>query len=106
MEIVDYIVESEEFEREGKFLVLVIYDIIENNKRVRFSKFLESYGVRIQKSAFEVYITQKLYEKLIKEIPKRISQEDNVRVYKIYENNEILQFGVVIDYEKEDTIIF
>lgn len=106
MEIVDYIVESEEFERERKFLVLVIYDIIENNKRVRFSKFLESYGVRIQKSAFEVYITQKLYEKLIKEIPKRISQEDNVRVYKIYENNEILQFGVVIDYEKEDTIIF
>ena len=106
MEIVDYIVESEEFEREGKFLVLVIYDIIENNKRVRFSKFLESYGVRIQKSAFEAYITQKLYEKLIKEIPKRISKEDNVRVYKIYENNEILQFGVVIDYEKEDTIIF
>lgn len=106
MEIVDYIVESEEFERERKFLVLVIYDIIENNKRVRFSKFLESYGVRIQKSAFEAYITQKLYEKLIKEIPKRISKEDNVRVYKIYENNEILQFGVVIDYEKEDTIIF
>ena len=46
------------------------------------------------------------YEKLIKEIPKRISNEDNVRVYKVHENNEILQFGVVIDYEKEDTIIF
>lgn len=106
MEIVDYIVESEEVERERKFLVLVIYDIIDNNKRVRFSKFLESYGVRIQKSAFEAYIPQKLYEKLIKEIPKRISNEDNVRVYKVHENNEILQFGVVIDYEKDDTIIF
>lgn len=106
MEIIDFSFEKEELNVERKYLILVIYDIIDNRRRVRFSKFLEGYGTRIQKSAFEAYLTQRLYDKLINEIPFRISEEDNIRVYKIYEQNEILQFGVVIDYEKEDTIIF
>lgn len=38
--------------REEKFYkALIIYDIIDDKKRNRMAKFLESYGVRVQKSA-------------------------------------------------------
>lgn len=65
MERIEYYFEKEEFDKERKYLVLIIYDIIDNRRRTQFSKFLLSYGVRIQKSAFEAYINQKLYDKLI-----------------------------------------
>ena len=34
-----------------KKLVLIIYDIIDNKRRSKMVKLLESYGVRVQKSA-------------------------------------------------------
>ena len=49
--------EEDEFfvEDERRYIVLVIYDISENRRRARMVKCLERYGVRVQKSAFEVF---------------------------------------------------
>ena len=35
-----------------RYIVLVIYDIVDNKRRNRMVKCLERYGVRVQKSAF------------------------------------------------------
>ena len=48
--------------------MLIIYDIVDNSKRIKFSKYLQGYGNRVQKSAFEANISRKKYEKLINEI--------------------------------------
>lgn len=90
---------------ETKYVILIIYDIIDNNTRVKFAKHLKRYGVRIQKSAFEAYLNLEKYNKLLKEIPGRISSTDNVRVYRLTGQTEIQQFGVTIDYEADDIII-
>lgn len=89
---------------ENKLLVLVIYDISDNKKRTRFFKFLQNYGFSVQKSAFEARISQKQYQKMLIEIPKKINQEDNIRVYKLHGYGEVRTFGSgrIVD---EDIII-
>ena len=51
-----------------KKLVLIIYDIIDNKRRSKMVKLLESYGVRVQKSAFEILINRTQYLEIIKGI--------------------------------------
>ena len=89
-----------------KIYLLVIYDIIDSKLRQRFAKMLEGYGIRVQKSCFEAYLTDSLYEKILKEIPKYIDdQEDSVRVYRMIGSGEVTLFGQNVEPKVEDTII-
>ena len=73
---------------------------------VTFSKKLNGYGFRVQKSAFEAMITESLYRKLIDEIPAMIDKEiDSVRVYKIRGSGEVNLFGISNTITDEEVII-
>ena len=50
---------SMENSNELKYRVLIIYDITEDKPRIKLSKLLSSYGVRVQKSAFEASLNKK-----------------------------------------------
>ena len=67
---------AEELEDDKQF-ILIIYDIVDNKRRVKFAKFLEGYGKRVQKSAFEAMLSSQRYEKMVREIPKYIELKDN-----------------------------
>lgn len=49
-----------------KFIVLVIYDVVDNKTRNHLVKCLERYGVRVQKSAFEALLNRKQYEAMMR----------------------------------------
>ena len=85
---------------ELKYRVLIIYDITEDKPRIKLSKLLSSYGVRVQKSAFEASLNKKQYEKLIFELDRYVGREDSIRVYKLYEDSEVITYG------KADEAIF
>ena len=51
---------------------LVIYDIVNDKQRIQFAKFMESYGDRVQKSAFEVRLNRRKMERMIMEKGNRI----------------------------------
>lgn len=85
--------------------VLIIYDIVDNRKRQRFAKWLSGYGVRVQKSAFEVYLRKNKFDKLVKGIPKRIGTQDSVRIYKINGKGQIISWGKDESEESEDIIV-
>ena len=76
-----------------KYLVLFIYDISDNKRRLKLSKLLESYGMRVQKSGFEAFLSRKLFDKMITEIRKVIVDDDNVRVYRLNGYEELKVFG-------------
>lgn len=98
---------SEEFGDDREF-VLIIYDIVDNRKRVKFAKLLSGYGKRVQKSAFEAMLSQKSYGKLLEEIPQYIdakSGEDNVRIYRINGNGKVISWGEVPEFEEEIILI-
>ena len=78
-----------------KALVLVIYDISDDKKRRELVKYLQSYGGRVQKSAFECIMTKKLYKSLVKDMKKYVDPKtDSIRIYKLNRDNEILNFGI------------
>lgn len=98
------------FELEGndtgdKVFVLIIYDIIDNKQRVKLAKYLQGYGFRIQKSAFEAIITKKKYQQLLRGIQQYVSKDDSVKVYKIIGKGQVTSFGKNIDMEDEDIIV-
>ncbi|MBE5871081.1 MAG: CRISPR-associated endonuclease Cas2 [Lachnospiraceae bacterium] len=103
----DYFFEIKEDAKEDKVFVLIIYDIVSNKKRVKFAKYLQGYGFRIQKSAFEAVIKENIYRKMLAGIPQFVSSEDSVRVYKIIGKGQVKNFGMAVNREQdEDAIIF
>ena len=78
-----------------KTLVLVIYDISNDKKRRDLVKYLQSYGGRVQRSAFECIMTKKLYKNLVKDIKKYMDPKtDSIRIYRLNRDNQILNFGI------------
>lgn len=88
-----------------KMYILIIYDIVNNKRRYRFARKMKEYGFRVQRSAFEAFVSDRLYLKLMKEVPKIIdSESDSVRIYRIgYE--EVQLFGKNIKIQDRDVII-
>ncbi|MDY4078068.1 MAG: CRISPR-associated endonuclease Cas2 [Clostridium sp.] len=101
----DYFFDINDNIEEDKIFVLIIYDIIDNKKRTQFAKYLQSYGFRVQKSAFEALIKKKAYRKLIEDIEQYVSDEDSIRVYKINGKAQIRNFGKEVSEIEEEVII-
>lgn len=63
-------------------LVVVVYDIPNDRRRLNLSNLLEGYGRRVQKSVFECFLSMADMKKLYAQIQKRVKpEEDNVRFY-------------------------
>lgn len=61
---------------------VVVYDVVDDKRRNKVAKTMAAVGERVQKSVFEVYLTQPELEKLLKRLGKLIqAKEDAVRVY-------------------------
>lgn len=88
-----------------RYIVLVIYDIVDNKRRNKMVASLEKYGLRVQKSAFEAYITKKQYEKMEREITKIIdTDKDSLRIYFLANHTSVRSWGVG-DKHVEDVIV-
>lgn len=63
---------------------VVVYDVVDDKRRFKVARYLESIGDRVQKSVFEVYLTPMELEKLLKRARKLINErEDALRVYNL-----------------------
>ena len=110
----DYYFRIDDELSEDRVFVLIIYDIISNKSRNKFSKLLLGYGFRIQKSAFEAVISK---DKLIlialgptatvlAEIPRYINEnEDSVRLYQIKGKGNVTTWGKNENYDVDEVII-
>ena len=105
----DYYFQINEALEDDKQFVLIIYDIVDNKKRIKFSKMLEGYGKRVQKSAFEAMLSSKSYNKLMEEIPKYVSvrsTEDSVRIYRITGKGKVISWGDTPEPEEDVILIY
>jgi len=92
-------------EERFRYRVLIIYDIVDDKRRSKYVKFISSFGFRVQKSAFEAKVDKILYKRLLDGIPPRITNEDNVRVYKLSVSGEVLCWGGVNEVALDDVLI-
>lgn len=80
---------------ELKFIVLMIYDIVDNKRRNKMVKCLEAYGVRVQKSAFEALLNRRQYEKMLRESSILIDEAvDSLRVYVLDDIIDVYTWGI------------
>ena len=92
----DYFFQIEDEITDDRLFILIIYDITNNSKRVKFAKLLLGYGFRIQKSAFEAVLTKtKFVDK----------EEDSIRIYQIKGKTQVVAWGKEQQYNIEDIII-
>ena len=91
---------------ERRCIVLVIYDITDNKRRTKMVRCLERYGVRVQKSAFEAFLTERRYNELIERTTRLIDPHtDSLRIYLLANHTSVRSWGVG-DRHVEDVIIF
>lgn len=77
-------------------MVVVVYDIPDDKRRLKLSNFLEGYGNRIQLSVFECFLSLEEMRELYEKVQKRVkSNEDNVRFYWISDDavSRVLTIG-------------
>ena len=93
--------------REEKiYTIIIIYDITDNKRRTRMAKFLEGYGVRVQKSAFEARLTKVRYTAMLRRAEKIIDNEtDSLRTYLLPNNTQINSCGAEPNYPQNVIII-
>lgn len=89
-----------------KFTVIILYDIIDDKKRVRLVKILKSFGFRIQKSVFECFLSRNKYNNLIMKLDKFIKKEkkengDSIIVYRLNKNVITKVYGDKIELRDE-----
>lgn len=78
-----------------KFIVLMIYDIVDNKMRTKMVKCLEHYGVRVQKSAFEALLDRRQYQKMLAESSALIDPAtDSLRVYILDDIIDVYTWGI------------
>lgn len=68
-------------EKQQRTYYLICYDIRLTKKRNKLSKWLSNYGVRIQKSVFEAYITKEDLDVLVSGAKQYVGEKDSLRVY-------------------------
>lgn len=85
--------------------ILVIYDISKTKKRNNMVAFLESYILRVQKSAFEGVVTKKQYDHICQHAHTLINkQTDSLRIYLLSGTSHVKTWGIG-EIHTEETII-
>lgn len=99
--------EEREFAKQKTMFRLIIYDIRSNKRRLKLSKLLEGYGVRVQKSCFEVDLSRNDYQSLLMDIEGfyKPDEEDSIIVY-VTTKEEVTSFSPYHNAEKLDDILF
>lgn len=88
-----------------KYIVLAIYDISNTKRRNKMITCLEQYAIRVQKSAFEGYLTQRQYTRLMDQAHKLINPKtDSLRVYLLASHTSVRSWGIG-DVHRDDVII-
>ncbi len=79
---------------EQRYVVLTIYDIADNKRRNQMVKCLESYGKRVQKSAFESWLTKAETKDMVSKAKSIVNElEDSLIIYVLAKEHTILKFG-------------
>ena len=95
----------EKEKKDRKFHVLVIYDITDSKRRNQLAKYLNGYGFRVQKSAFEAILSNKKYHQLLDGLHGYAKTPDSIRVYKWSINAKITQYGKMTTIQDNNVFV-
>lgn len=84
-------------------MILVIYDVSNNKRRRKIVRLLESYGIRVQKSAFECDVSKASVETIKKRAAGLIDEtQDSIRFYSMNCYSVIFSIGGKVTEQAEE----
>lgn len=90
-------------------MVVVSYDIANDKKRAKFSKYLSKYGHRIQYSVFEIDNSERILNNIVTDIEnhymKQFDQSDSVYIFMMSSSCKIKRYGYAKNEENQLKII-
>ena len=90
-------------------MILVSYDISNDKKRAKFSKYLEQYGRRIQYSVFEITNSSRLLNNIMNDIEnkfmKKFDQSDSVYIFNLSPSCQVTKYGYAKNEDNDIMII-
>ncbi len=91
---------------DGRLIVLVIYDIVDNKRRNAMVKCLSQYAIRVQKSCFEGFLTMRQCEEMELRASLLIDvSTDSLRVYRLRDSAFVRSWGRG-EVKVDDVIIY
>lgn len=90
-------------------MIVVSYDISDDKKRAKFSKYLTRFGHRIQYSVFEIENSERILANIMADIEnkfmKSFGQEDSVYIFIMSASCEVKRYGYAQNEERDFKII-
>ncbi len=78
-------------------MIIISYDISDNKKRARFSKYIQKFGHRLQYSVYEIDNSDRILNNIIADINnkfvKKFDQSDSVYIFKMSSTCETYKLG-------------
>ena len=84
--------------------ILICYDIDNDKRRKKIADLLETYGIRVNYSVFEIKVNKTKFKHLINSLKDISKKGDNIRIYHLCENciNKSFElyelYGIFEDY--------
>ena len=90
-------------------MILISYDISNDKKRNKFSKYIKRFGHRLQYSVYEIENSDKILNNIITDIKNKFSkvfdQCDSVYIFKLNETCKIEKFGYAKNEDSDLLIV-
>lgn len=89
-------------------MIIISYDISNDKKRAKFSKYIRKFGHMLQYSVYEIENSQKVLNNILADLNnkwiKQFDQTDSVYIFKMSTSCEIIKYGFAKN-EDEDLLI-
>ena len=90
-------------------MVIISYDISDNKKRSKFSKYIQRFGHRLQYSVYEIENSERILNNIITDINNHFQsvfdEEDSVYIFKLSNSCEIIKYGYAAHEDKDFIVV-
>lgn len=89
-------------------MIIISYDISDNKKRAKFSKYIQKFGHRLQYSVYEIENSERILNNIVTDLNnkfvKQFDQTDSVYVFQLSSPCKVTKYGYAKN-EDQDLII-
>ena len=90
-------------------MIIISYDISDNKKRSRFSKYIMKFGHRLQYSVYEIENSERILNNIVTDINNKFlkifNQSDSVYIFQLRASCKVQKFGYAANEDKTLIIV-
>lgn len=93
----------------GGFMIIISYDISDNKKRAKFSKYIKKFGHMLQYSVYQIDNSDRILDNIVSDINNKFmkifDQNDSVYIFHMTSKCRVEKFGYARNEDKSLLII-